>query len=400
MEGTTRDPFLSSSQSAESFPGTINVSPSQHLAQLPIAALLAFVPQLRMTYRLLNGSATPPVATGRTHYRLRLSAGQTLYVSDNVLDLVRLIDGRRSVQALSDALAEQQGRAVHPAEIVYLLRRYLVPGGLVELALPLALPEPKSPSPSGFPSRTAIVARSSSMALEASPSGAVDGDASRPRPVITRPLDMSDDVQWIPPGRRAERLRATRRPPVLAQRLRRASYINLVATFLVILAAGAAFAFAHAGFSHASFTAPNVGSMLFGGDVTPTPTVTLLTPTPTPQPPPTPLHYIVQNGDTFARIAAYFSVSVSALGLVNNLSTSAQLHQGQILIIPTVYTSGENPAALAYPIYYVVQEGDSVYSIAQFFGTTANALIEFNHISNPSLIQPGASLVIPAVPSS
>ncbi len=396
MEGATQDSSLSSPQPDRSFPGTINVSPSQHLAQLPIAALLAFVPRLRTTYRVLNGSARSSVSTGRTHYRLRLSAGQTLYVSDNLLDLVRLIDGSRSIQALSDTLAEQQGRPVHPAEIVYLLRRQLVPGGLVELSLPLALPEPKPTRPSVVPSRNDLIPTSPSMALQASSPGGVESAAPRQRPIITRPLDVSDDLQWIPPGRRAERLRATRHPPLLKQRLRRAAYMNLVATFLVILAAGAAFAFAHAGFSRASFTPLNVSNLLFGGGPTPTATVTLHQATPTPKPSLPPLHYVVQNGDTFAQIAAYFHVNMTALLLVNSLDKSTQLHRGQILIIPTVYYSGANPATLAYPVFYVVQEGDSIYNIAQRFGATADTLIQFNHISNPSLIQPGNSLIIPA----
>lgn len=399
MEGATQDSFLSSPQPDGSSPGIINVSPSQHLTQLPLAALLAFVPRLRTTYRVLNGNARPPVATGCTHYRLRLSAGQTLYISDNVLDLVRLIDGRRSIQALSDALAEQQGRPVHPAEIVYLLRRQLVPGGLVELSLPLALPEPKPDQPSGLSSQTAIVSSNASKSLQVSSSGGIESAASKPRPAITRPLDVSDDLQWIPPGRRAERLRATRLPPVLRQRMRRASYINLVATFLVILAAGAAFAFAHAGFSRASFTPLNISTLLFGGGPTTTATVTLHQATPTTKPLLSPLQIVVQNGDTLAQIASEFHVNVAALRLVNSLGQSAQLHHGQILIIPTVYYPGTDPATLAYPIFYVVQEGDSVYSIALHFGASADMVIQYNHISNPSLIQPGTALVIPAAPT-
>jgi LysM repeat protein len=345
---------------------------------------------------VLNGSARPPVATGCTHYRLRLSAGQTLYVSDNVLDLIRLIDGRRSIQTLSDILAEQQGRPVHPTEIVYLLRRQLVPGGLVELSLPLALPEPKTNQTTGFSAQKALVPNDTHKSLQTSPLGA---DEPRPRSIVTRPLDVPDDLQWIPPGRRAERLRATRRPPMLKQRMRRASYMNLVATFLVIFAAGAAFAFAHVGFSRASFTPLNVSTLLFGSGSTPTPTVTLQQATPTPKPALPPLKYIVQNGDTFAQIAALFHVNATALLLVNSLSQSPQLHPGQILIIPTVYYAGADPTTLAYPIFYTVRQGDSIYSIAQLFGDTADTVIQYNHISNPSLIQPGNWLIIPPAPA-
>lgn len=395
MESATTNPFPFSPPPEGPLPTTINVFPSQHLDQLPVAALLAFVPRLRTTHRVLNGNVGAGVATGRTHYRLRLGAGQTLYISDNLLDLVRLIDGRRSIQALSDTLAEEQGRPVHPAEIVYLLRRQLVPGGLVELSLPLALPEPKSAKHAADSAETALVPHSAGVAVALSSNGTSVGAAFQPRRVTTRPLTAEDEAQWIPPGRRAERLRATRHPPLRQQRLRRASYRNLVATFLVILAAGAAFAFAHSGFSRANFTSFDLGTTLFGG---PTPTATLsahqLTPTPTPIP--QPRLYIVQAGDTLAKIAGYFNVTEQSLLLVNTMQSPNELKVGRVLIIPTVYHKGANLAKLAYPIFYVVQQGDTLYDIAQRFGTSADALIRFNRISNPSLIKPGDSLVIPA----
>ncbi len=393
MDRATTNPSPFSPPPGGASSTTIQVFPSQHLDQLPIAALLAFVPRLRTTYRVINESARPPVATESDYYRLRLGAGQTLYISDNLLDLVRLIDGRRSIQALCDALAEQQGRPVHPAEIVYLLRRQLVPGGLVELSLPLALPEPKPPTPAGFPAPHAIVPHSASVPVKASSPGAAGGSMPAPRRSTTRKLDMSDEVQWIPPGRRAERLRATRRPQPQRRHLRRASFINLVAIFLVILTAGAAFAFAHAGFSQASIGPFNLGALF--GVPTPTATISLHQATPTPKPPLPPIRYVVQDGDTLAKIAAHFKVTVKALLLVNNMRSPAQLQYEQVLIIPTLYHRGANPANLAYPIFYVVQLGDNIYDIARFFGSTADTVIRFNHISNPSLIKPGDSLVIP-----
>lgn len=393
MERATSNSLPTSPQPEEPLPTTIHVSPSQHLEQLPVAALLAFVPRLRTTYRLLNGSARAPVATGRAHYRLRLGTGQTLYLSDNLLDLVRLIDGRRSIQTLSDALAEEQGRPVHPAEIVYLLRSQLVPEGLVELSLPLALPEPKAVMLLEGGGPNALVSHSASVAVETSTSGASKPSISRPLRTISRPLDPPDDVQWVPPGRRAERLRATRHPSPLGQRLRRAAYINLVATFLVIFAAGAAFAFAHAGFSHAGFTPPNL-STIFGAP-TPTATISLHQGTPTPKPVLVPLHYTAHNGETLATIAARFGVTVTALVLVNQIKSTTRLRSGLVLIIPTVYHKGDDPAKLAYPIFYVVQLDDNLYIIASHFGSTVDVLTRFNHLANPAVIKPGDSIVIP-----
>lgn len=49
------------------------------------------------------------------------------------------------------------------------------------------------------------------------------------------------------------------------------------------------------------------------------------------------------------------------------------------------------------PDVYVVQPGDTLFSIAQRFGSTVEAIVAANDIANPSLINPGQKLVIPAV---
>lgn len=49
------------------------------------------------------------------------------------------------------------------------------------------------------------------------------------------------------------------------------------------------------------------------------------------------------------------------------------------------------------PVTYVVKKGDSVYKIAQQFGTTMQAIILANNLRNPDLIYPGQVLLIPGV---
>lgn len=57
------------------------------------------------------------------------------------------------------------------------------------------------------------------------------------------------------------------------------------------------------------------------------------------------------------------------------------------------------PAPLPSPCphSYVVKKGDSVYKIAQRFGTTMQAIILANNLTNPDLIYPGQVLLIPCV---
>ena len=44
---------------------------------------------------------------------------------------------------------------------------------------------------------------------------------------------------------------------------------------------------------------------------------------------------------------------------------------------------------------YTVQTGDTLFSIASRFGTTVEALVEANNITNPDLIRVGQVLTIP-----
>jgi len=60
------------------------------------------------------------------------------------------------------------------------------------------------------------------------------------------------------------------------------------------------------------------------------------------------------------------------------------------------------PAAMAQdptpePEVYVVQPGDTLFSIAEQFGSSVEAIVAANGITNPSLINPGQKLIIPTV---
>lgn len=55
------------------------------------------------------------------------------------------------------------------------------------------------------------------------------------------------------------------------------------------------------------------------------------------------------------------------------------------------------PPPAPKPVTYVVRQGDTVYLIAQRFGTTMQAIILANNLRNPDLIFPGQVLIIPGV---
>ena len=104
--------------------------------------------------------------------------------------------------------------------------------------------------------------------------------------------------------------------------------------------------------------------------------------------------YTVKSGDTLYSIANRFNTTVQALKTLNNL-TSNTLTIGQILKIPTT----DNNLPEESTDEYTVQSGDSLYSIAQKFNTTVNDLIEYNQLAT-TIIQPGQVLKIPKVSST
>ena len=101
--------------------------------------------------------------------------------------------------------------------------------------------------------------------------------------------------------------------------------------------------------------------------------------------------YVVQNGDSLYKIAQKYNTTVNDIKSLNNLSSDA-LMIGQTLKIPTntsnSTTSGNNTT-------YTVKSGDSLYKIAQRYNTTVNAIKRLNGLSSDNL-SVGQQLLIPS----
>ena len=83
--------------------------------------------------------------------------------------------------------------------------------------------------------------------------------------------------------------------------------------------------------------------------------------------------YIVQKGDSLWSIAKRFNVGVNEIKSANNLSSNL-INVGQTLIIPGVAPSNQTN------VTYVVQKGDSLWSIANANNTTIDELVNLNDL--------------------
>ncbi len=120
--------------------------------------------------------------------------------------------------------------------------------------------------------------------------------------------------------------------------------------------------------------------------------------------------YIVQSGDTFYRIAINNNLTTAQLAAANpQINNPDLINPGDEIIIPGcgvgVDLQGEStpqpPAggsdASSGQTTHVVQQGETLYSIAQRYGVTVQAIVDANQgrIPNPNLLSPGQELIIP-----
>ena len=118
--------------------------------------------------------------------------------------------------------------------------------------------------------------------------------------------------------------------------------------------------------------------------------------------------YTVQAGDTLYGISRKAGVSVDQLLTVNGLSTSSVIRPGQSLSLGTPAKQTNSTVATTVSTKsvsntastrtsggnYIVQPGDTLYSIARRSGMSLNTLLSINGLSQSSVIFPGQSLTV------
>ncbi len=120
-----------------------------------------------------------------------------------------------------------------------------------------------------------------------------------------------------------------------------------------------------------------------------------------PEPPACPngTIYTVRPGDTMFRIANQYNVSLQQLIRANpQVANPNVIYVGQRLCVPAEITpTPPSPEPFCQNgTIYIVQRGDSLFTIARKFGVTLQQLIQANpQISNPNIIEVGARVCVP-----
>jgi LysM repeat protein len=102
--------------------------------------------------------------------------------------------------------------------------------------------------------------------------------------------------------------------------------------------------------------------------------------------------YTVRRGDTVAKIASKYGVSVASILRANGLSTRSRIYPGQKLHVgggagaSTSTKSGRSSTDVAT---YTVRSGDTLGKIAKRFGTSVSEILALNGLRANSVIRPG-----------
>ena len=98
------------------------------------------------------------------------------------------------------------------------------------------------------------------------------------------------------------------------------------------------------------------------------------------------IYYEVQDGNTLSSIARRYGVSVKELERINGLTNPDEIYPGEVLKIESSRTSKDKEG---YGDFYVVQRGDSLSTIGKRFNKIEKQLLEDNNITSNKEVIPG-----------
>ncbi|HHZ05997.1 MAG TPA: LysM peptidoglycan-binding domain-containing protein [Clostridiales bacterium] len=96
------------------------------------------------------------------------------------------------------------------------------------------------------------------------------------------------------------------------------------------------------------------------------------------------IYYTVEPGNTLWGIAQYYGTTVNDIARYNGLPFPDQIYPGQQIKIPVQEI---NP-----PKWYIVRPGDTLWNISQRYNVSVQSILDNNNISDPYTIYPGQGI--------
>lgn len=93
--------------------------------------------------------------------------------------------------------------------------------------------------------------------------------------------------------------------------------------------------------------------------------------------------HVVEEGDTIYSIAERYHIVMSDIAVVNNLQAPFALGEGQRLKLPP-------------PQVYKARAGDSLYTVSRLYGTSTGEIARLNNLSEPYALSAGQVLRLPS----
>lgn len=95
--------------------------------------------------------------------------------------------------------------------------------------------------------------------------------------------------------------------------------------------------------------------------------------------------YTVMPGNTLWGIANFFGTTVDEIVRANDIENPEFIIPGLVLKIPATIPPD-------MPTIYTVRPGDTLWSIARRYSLSVKDIISYNNLSNPNAIYPGQGL--------
>jgi LysM repeat protein len=107
------------------------------------------------------------------------------------------------------------------------------------------------------------------------------------------------------------------------------------------------------------------------------------------------INYVVQKGDTLYSISRHFNIGLAAIMASNPLVNVYNLMVGEVICIPISIPSSN---VMNYTMY-MVEEGDTLGSVLEHHGINMADLMQRNNLDDLFLM-PGTTLNVPIIESN